>query len=336
MSITDAPVALGETMDETLRLGDTASSSRMGWDEILNCSFGLGACWLWFVISALVAIGVVCGVVIMPIYLDMATSNVVLDHCIIHQCVGHAARVSLVGLGVHNVEVPMSEPCADTLVGERKECFVKTEDVRYGNVSVHFERPYLTTVAVTGFIGWASLLLPLLAWGCRVLLSKRSSPRSKQLVFWIIVGFLVAYGAVAGGIAMPVLIGDMQSSGLIKDTCVVQRCQATNFATVHAELSNLTKRTFLPNCARDLQGNVTCYVGSLGDGVIYTYRPGMAAVIGLGVTGWCLNAIFIGWAMYECATCAWSETDDDDYVDSDYEYRRFWHHSNDSSDSGES
>jgi hypothetical protein len=146
----------------------------------------------------------------------------------------------------------------------------------------------------------------------------------------------LAYGAVAGGIAVPVLVGDMQSSGLVRDTCVVHQCQATNFATVHAELSNLTKTTYLPNCARDLQGNVTCYVGSLGDGVIYTYRPGMAAIIGLGMTGWFLNAIFIGWAFYECATCAWSETDEDDYVDSYYEYRRFWHHSNDSSDSGES
>jgi hypothetical protein len=285
---------------------------------LLNCDFMNRQtdfmCTVSHLIWIFIILGIVLGVIVMPIYLSKATSNTVTDDCVIGRCDGFVAVVQLVGFRAENVSVHTSSPCLD-LVGETKRCFVKLGTAN-GRLDVSFERHDLVLGIIFGIVGWA-ILIPLIAWACFAMC--RNAGRDKcgdrngafLWSFWTVIGLLIAFGVAVGVIAMPVVVTGgwrYSNENPVKDVCLVESCNAQNFGSVVAQTSKREATVYLRDCALHLRKSVTCYV-TASPGLIVTYKPYQWVVIGLASTGWIVNAGLLTWLIVVIFRCLCNDLD---------------------------
>jgi hypothetical protein len=248
------------------------------------------------IVYTVLALGLICGFIVMPCFLAKAYDDVYQDTCIIEHCNGYAANIQATGVR-RSFEFFFKDKSCRSLLNKPRPCFLKL-NIDSNTYQVYFTRPGLVAAIATGAIGWG-IIVGLLIWtelacirngvvfGCR---SQPNTPKF-QFIFWTIAIVLIAYAAVVCVVAWPMTMSDARD-GLNKELCTVLQCHEPDYGLVYAETAQFNTTVYLKQCNDRVGETLSCYIAPSSNAVIM-YRHRYATLVWLGVSGWTVLFIIL-------------------------------------------
>jgi hypothetical protein len=231
-------------------------------------------------ICALVVTGLLCGVIMMPVFLTAATSDIYPDVCDVKSCSSddqamiYARGFRYIGL------LTTPTPCSDMVGWTGADCFLRPSK-RNATFEVYLSRPHFITGVYVGAIGWAALIA-LTIWFvlclCKKAMKRGLTYVKPRIYCALVVLFLYAMCASASAVLLLV----WGRVGLATTDCIVTSCNQSHYATLYSSVYNATTVTYTSgDCSAQVgKSYSSCYYNAR-HGYLLGHVPALTSVIGL-------------------------------------------------------
>jgi hypothetical protein len=109
------------------------------WDDECQGRETECGCWTMIIVYTVLALGLICGFVVMPCFLAKAYDDVYQDTCIIEHCNGYAANIQATGVR-RSFEFFFKDKSCRSLLNKPRPCFLKL-NIDSNTYQVYFTRP---------------------------------------------------------------------------------------------------------------------------------------------------------------------------------------------------
>jgi hypothetical protein len=231
-------------------------------------------------ICALVVTGLLCGVIMMPVFLTAATSDIYPDVCDVKSC-SNNDRATIYARGFRYTGLMTTPtPCSDMVGWTGADCFLRPSK-RNATFEVYLSRPHFITGVYVGAIGWAALIA-LTIWFvlclCKKAMKRGLAYVKPRIYCALVVLFLYAMCASASAVLLLV----WGRVGLATTDCIVTSCNQSHYATLYSSITNATTVTYTSgDCSAQVgKSYSSCYYNAK-HGYLLGHVPALTSVIGL-------------------------------------------------------